>query len=171
MIIRDATVADVPAILDIYNYAILNTTAVYSEQPHTLQMRLDWFNDRMENNFPVYIADVDGVVAGFSSFGHFRPWPCYRYTVEISIYVEVSYQGRGFSKVLLKKLIDHARETNVHAMLAGITGDNDISYKLHKSFGFEDVATLKEVGYKFGRWLDLRFLELMLSNTPGPLNP
>lgn len=168
--IRDASEADIVAILDIYNDAILNTTAVYSEEPHTLQMRQDWYRDRIKNNFPVYIAEVDGVVAGFSSFGHFRVWPCYRYTVEISVYVAVPFRGKGISKILLKSLIDRARDMNVHAVLAGITADNKISLNLHKSFGFVEVANLKEVGYKFGRWLDLKFLELMLENNPAPVN-
>ncbi|CAN5294706.1 GNAT family N-acetyltransferase [soil metagenome] len=169
MLIRDACENDLDAILDIYNEAILNTTAVYSEQPHTLQMRRDWYRDRVNNNFPVFIAEVNGKVAGFSSFGHFRMWPCYRYTVELSVYVEVSHRGKGISKMLLHSLIDRAREMNVHAMLAGISADNLISYRLHQSFGFAEVANLKEVGYKFGRWLDLKFLELLLNNNPARL--
>jgi len=129
-------------------------------------MRKDWYNDRIKNNFPVFIADLDGKVAGFSSFGHFRVWPCYRYTVETSVYVEASQRGKGISKILLQSLIDRAYEMNVHAVLAGITADNQISINLHRSFGFEEVANLKEVGYKFGRWLDLKFFELLLNNIP-----
>lgn len=168
-IIRDASENDLIAILDIYNEVILNTTAVYSEQPHSLQMRRDWYLERVNNNFPVFVAEVDGRVGGFCSFGHFRLWPCYRYTVELSVYVDVSYRGMGISKLLLRSLIDRAREMNVHAMLAGISADNFISYRLHQSFGFTEVANLKEVGYKFGRWLDLKFLELLLNNKPAPL--
>jgi L-amino acid N-acyltransferase YncA len=166
IIIRDAVEGDLEDILNIYNDVIINTTAVYSEQPHTLQMRKDWYDDRIKNNFPVFIADLDGNVAGFSSFGHFRVWPCYRYTVEISVYVEASQRGKGISKILLKSLIDHAGEMNIHAVLAGISADNQISINLHRSFGFEEVANLKEVGYKFGRWLDLKFFELILNNKP-----
>ena len=165
IIIRDAREDELPAILDIYNDVIINTTAVYSEQPHTLQMRRDWYNDRINNNFPVYVADADGVVAGFSSFGHFRVWPCYRYTVEVSVYVDTSYRGRGISKLLLQELIDCAEEMNMHAVIAGISADNQISINLHSSLGFKEVAHFKEVGYKFGRWLDLKFFELMLSGT------
>jgi len=166
--IRDAAEDDIIPILDIYNEVILNTTAVYSEEPHTLQMRQDWYEDRKKNNFPVYVADADGQVAGFCSFGHFRIWPCYRYTVEISVYVAVPFRGKGVSKILLQALIDKARQMNVHAMLAGISGDNEISLNLHRSFGFVEVADLKEVGYKFNRWLDLKFLELLLDNHPAP---
>src|SRR5271154_3070607 len=103
--LRNAAEADLPAILDIYNEVIINTTAVYSEKPHTMQMRMDWYRDRMNNKFPVYVAEADGKVAGFSSFGHFRAWPCYRYTVEVSVYVEKDFRGKGISKILLGALI------------------------------------------------------------------
>lgn len=166
MIIRDASEGDLIDILNIYNDVILNTTAVYSEKPHTLEMRKEWFQDRVNNNFPVFVAEIDGKIAGFSSFGHFRVWPCYRYTVELSVYVEVSQRGRGISKILLQSLIDRAIKMNIHAVLAGISADNEISINLHRSFGFIEVAHFKEVGYKFGSWLDLKFLELILSNQP-----
>jgi L-amino acid N-acyltransferase YncA len=165
-IIRDASEDDLIDILNIYNDVILNTTAVYSEKPHTLEMRKEWFQDRVNNNFPVFVADINGKVAGFSSFGHFRAWPCYRYTVELSVYVEVSQRGKGISKILLQSLINRAIKMNIHAMLAGISADNEVSINLHRSFGFIEVAHFKEVGYKFDRWLDLKFLELILSNKP-----
>jgi len=163
LIIRDATVYDLPGILEIYNHAIINTTAVYSEQPHTLDMRLAWYNDRISNGFPVFVAETDGEIAGFSTFGHFRAWPCYRYTVEHSVYVHIDHRGKGLSKLLLQPLIDRAREMKLHAMIAGIDGENGVSYRLHQSFGFVEVAHFKEVGFKFGRWLDLKFMELILS--------
>jgi L-amino acid N-acyltransferase YncA len=160
--IRDAQESDLSAIMDIYNDAILNTTAVYSEQPHTLQMRQDWYNDRLKNNFPVFVADAAGSIAGFSSYGHFRVWPCYRFTVEISVYVDASQRGKGIGKLLLQPLIDRAREMKMHAVIAGISADNEISLRLHRSFGFVEAAHFKEVGFKFNRWLDLKFLELIL---------
>lgn len=162
-VIRNATINDLPGILEIYNHAIINTTAVYSEQPHTLDMRLDWYNDRIKNGFPVFVAEINGAVAGFSTFGHFRAWPCYRYTVEHSVYVHIDHRGKGLSKLLMQPLIDCACEMKLHAMIAGIDGENDVSYKLHQSFGFVEVAHFKEVGFKFGRWLDLKFMELILS--------
>jgi L-amino acid N-acyltransferase len=167
--IRGATHDDLPAILDIYNDAILTTTAVYSEKPHTLATRRQWYKERMENNFPVFVAENDSDIVGFSSFGHFRAWPCYRYTVEISVYVQASQRGKGIGKLLIEPLITRARQMNMHALIAGISADNEISLKLHKNFGFTEVAHFKAVGYKFGRWLDLKFLELMLDNEPGPL--
>jgi L-amino acid N-acyltransferase YncA len=167
--IRDAAESDLQAILDIYNDVIINTTAVYSEEPHTLQMRSDWYNERVNNGFPVFVAEADGQVAGFSSFGHFRVWPCYRYTIEVSVYVEQSFRGKGISKKLLAALIDRAKQMNIHAIIAGISADNEISVKLHQSFGFTEVAHFKEVGYKFNRWLDLKFFELVIENKPGPI--
>jgi L-amino acid N-acyltransferase YncA len=164
--IRDAREDDLPSILNIYNDVIVNTTAVYSEKPHTLQMRKDWYQERVNNNFPVFVAVSDGNIAGFCSFGHFRAWPCYRYTVEVSVYVDASYRGKGVSKIMLQSLIERAKQMNIHALLAGISADNEISINLHRSFGFDEVAHFKEVGYKFDRWLDLKFLELILSNTP-----
>jgi len=162
-IIRNATVDDLPGILEIYNHAIINTTAVYSEQPHTLDMRLAWYNDRVNNGFPVFVAEINGAIAGFSTFGHFRAWPCYRYTVEHSVYVHIDHRGKGLAKLLMQPLIDRAREMKLHAMIAGIDAENEVSYKLHQSFGFVEVAHFKEVGFKFNRWLDLKFMELILS--------
>ena len=158
--IRDAREEDLPEILEIYNHAIVHTTSVYSEVPHTMQMRMAWYLDRVANGFPVEVAEEGGKVIGFSSFGHFRIWPCYRYTVENSVYVHVDHRGKGISKLLLAPLIERARAMGLHAMIAGIDTSNEISYRLHQSFGFVEVAHFKEVGYKFGRWLDLKFMEL-----------
>jgi phosphinothricin acetyltransferase len=160
MIIRNAAENDIPGILEIYNHVIVHTTSVYSEHPHTLEMRLTWYRDRMSNGFPVFVAEEAGKVSGFSSFGHFRVWPCYRYTVENSVYVHPDHRGKGISKLLMQPLIDRAREMGMHAMIAGIDADNAVSYRLHQSFGFVEVAHFREVGFKFGRWLDLKFMEL-----------
>jgi L-amino acid N-acyltransferase YncA len=161
--IRDMTFADLPAILEIYNDVILTTTAVYSEEPHTLAMRETWFNERKATGFPVIVTEENGSITGFGAYGHFRAWPCYRFTVEHSLYVEKSHRGKGISKILLDHLIDHARQAGMHALIAGVDSDNAASLHLHRSFGFEQVAHFKEVGFKFSRWLDLVFLELLLS--------
>jgi len=160
--LRDATAADLPEILDIYNDVILTTTAVYSEKPHTLEMRQTWFNERKQSGFPVTVAVQEDKIVGFATYGHFRVWPCYRFTVEHSVYVNRGSRGQGISKVLLSEIINHARKAGMHALIAGIDSENDISLKLHLQFGFEQVARFKEVGFKFDRWLDLIFLELML---------
>jgi len=160
--LREATETDLPQILEIYNEVILNTTSVYSEQPHTLDMRLAWFNERTAANFPVIVAEQNGVIVGFGSYGHFRAWPCYRFTAEHSVYVHKDYRGLGISKLLLKELISRAKNAGLHALIAGVDSDNEISLKLHLAFGFTKVAHFKEVGFKFGRWLDLVFLEFLL---------
>jgi phosphinothricin acetyltransferase len=160
--IRNAQEADLAGILHIYNDAILNTTAVYSEEPHTLEMRQVWYHERVSKGFPVLVAETDGKIVGFSTYGHFRIWPCYRYTIEHSVYVDPAFRGQGISKQLLRPLIHTAQQNGIHAMIAAIDGENQISYRLHQSLGFKQVAHFKEVGFKFGRWLDLLFMELLL---------
>lgn len=160
--LRNATPDDLPEMLEIYNDVILTTTAVYSEKPHTLEMRQVWFNERRQAGFPVIVAVKDNNIVGFATYGHFRVWPCYRYTVEHSVYVRRESRGQGISKLLLNEIIGHARKTGMHAMIAGVDSENDISLKLHLQLGFEQVARFKEVGFKFDRWLDLIFLELIL---------
>jgi len=163
IIIRNGTDQDLPAILEIYNEVILNTTSVYSEQPHTLEMRTTWFKERTTANFPVIVAEQNGNIVGFASYGNFRVWPCYRFTVEHSVYIHTAHRGKGISKLLLTDIIAHAKNAGLHAMIAGVDGENAVSLQLHRSFGFVQVAHFKEVGFKFGRWLDLVFLELLLS--------
>lgn len=159
--IRNANEDDLLAILHIYNDAILNTTAVYSELPHTIEMRQAWFADKLSNGFPVLVAESAGKVTGFCTYGHFRAWPCYRYTVEHSVYVDPLFRGQGIGKLLLRPLINKAQQNGLHAMIAGIDSGNQVSYHLHQSLGFRQVAHFKEVGFKFDRWLDLLFMELL----------
>jgi len=160
--IREAGMEDLPSLLEIYNEVILNTTSVYSEEPHTLAMRQAWFNERRAAGFPVIVALQNEHIVGFGSYGHFRAWPCYRYTVEHSVYVHKDHRGKGISKILLKELITLAKSGGYHALIAGVDSRNEISLKLHLAFGFKQVAHFKEVGFKFGKWLDLLFLELLL---------
>jgi phosphinothricin acetyltransferase len=162
IILRDALESDLPAILEIYNDIILTTTAIYSEEPHTLQMRLDWFNERKQAGFPVIVAEQNGVLVGFATYGKFRVWPCYRFTIEHSLYVHKDNRGQGISKILLQEIISLAKSAGMHALIAGVDSENDISLQLHLKFGFTQVARFKEVGFKFNRWLDLIFLELIL---------
>jgi len=166
--IRAATYDDLPGILDIYNDVILHTTAVYSYKPHTLQMRQQWFQERMENAFPIFVSELDGLITGFSSYGKFRIWPCYKYTVENSVYVHPGFRGKGLAKELLGILINDAKSKNFHAMIAGIDSSNTISMRLHESFGFTEVAHFKQVGFKFGKWLDLKFFERLFET---PIHP
>lgn len=161
-VIRIATENDLPAILDIYNDAILNTTAVYDYTPHTLVMRREWFAAKQKNGFPVLVAEHGGMVAGFASYGPFRAWAAYKYTVEHSVYVHPEFRRRGIAKQLMARLIEYAKQENVHTIVAGIDADNSVSIHLHRQLGFEQVAHFREVGYKFGRWLDLVFMQMIL---------
>jgi L-amino acid N-acyltransferase YncA len=162
ILVRTATVHDLPAMLIIYNDIIINTTAVYDYEPHTIEMRRQWFATKQEQGFPVFVAEEDNIIVGFSSFGTFRAWAGFKNTVENSIYVANEHRGKGIGKVLLPPLIDAAKKLQLHAIVAGIDATNTVSIKLHKKFGFVEVAHFKEVGYKFDRWLDLVFMELIV---------
>jgi L-amino acid N-acyltransferase len=163
--IRPAIKTDLESILAIYNDAILHTTAVYDYLPHTLAMRTAWFEQKQADGFPVLVAEQDGMICGFSSFGHFRAWAAYKYTVESSVYVSESHRRKGIGKLLLSPLIDKAKAMQLHSLIAGIDANNIPSIKLHEQFGFSQIGHFKEVGYKFGAWLDLLFFQLVL-NTP-----
>ena|ERR1700754_3806861 len=165
---RHAVEADLPGMLSIYNDIILNTTAVYDYKPHTLEMRQAWFNTKKEQGFPVFVAEEEGQLLGFSSIGPFRNWAAYKYSVENSIYVAASSRGKGIGKLLLPPLIEAAKQLDMHTIIAGIDATNEASLKLHKHFGFEETAHFKQVGYKFGRWLDLKFLQLILETPKQP---
>lgn len=160
--IRQADENDLPAMLAIYNDIIIHTTAVWHSEPHTLQMRQEWFALKMELGHPVYVATDQGEIAGFSTIGPFRPWHGYRFTVENSVYVATESRGKGIAKLLMPPIIYAAKVLNLHAIVAGIEAENIASIELHKKFGFVEVAHFKEVGYKFDRWLDLKFLELII---------
>lgn len=166
--VRAATEADLPAILAIYNDAILTTTAVYQYEPHTLEMRRAWLHEKRSGGYPVLVAEETGEVVGFGNLGVWRAAAAYKYVVENSVYVAASHRGRGIGKRLLGDLIDEAKSLDVHAVIAVIDADNTISIALHESFGFERAAYFRQVGRKFGRWLDLVFMELVLE---GPLHP
>jgi len=162
IIIRNATENDLQSMLDIYNEIIMNTTAVFQYDPHTLEQRKEWFAQKKKENYPVFIAEENSMVVGFSTFGQFRNWQAYKYSVENSVYIKADQRGKGIGKLLLQPLIDAAKEMQLHTIIASIVSDNEASIALHTQFGFVEVAHFKEVGYKFDKWLDLKFLQLML---------
>jgi L-amino acid N-acyltransferase len=164
--IRFAELSDLPEILEIYNHAILNTTAVYDYKAHTLNMRKQWWDNKQENLHPILVAVQEGKIAGFASYGKFRIWAAYKYSMEHSLYVHPLFQGKGIGKNLLQNLISEAEKRDVHSLIGGIDKDNNASLSLHAKFGFEEVGHLKEVGFKFGQWRDLVFVQLLL-NTPN----
>jgi L-amino acid N-acyltransferase len=160
--VRTAEETDLPALLDIYNDIILHTTAVYDYEPHTIGMRRAWWDKKKEQGFPVFVAEENGRVVGFSSIGPFRAWAAYQYSVENSVYVKADCRGKGIGKMLIPPLIEAARRAGMHTIIAGVDASNESSLCLHRHFGFAEVAQFKEVGWKFDRWLDLKFLQLML---------
>lgn len=166
--IRKAIENDLEDMLLIYNDIILNTTAVYDYKPHTIEMRQQWFRAKQEQGFPVFVAEENDKVLGFSSIGPFRAWAAYKYSVENSVYVADDQRGKGIGKLLMQPVIEAAEQLNMHTILAGIDATNDASIQLHRHFGFEEVAHFKQVGYKFGRWLDLKFLQLVLKTPKNP---
>ncbi len=160
--IRPATEADLPAILAIYNDAVTKTTAIWNEAPSDLASRQVWFAERRRSDFPVLVADDAGKVLGYGSFGEFRPFEGYRFTVEHSVYVLDEAQGRGIGKMLLKALIEEARRLGKRVMVGAIDASNYASLALHETMGFEETGRMPGVGEKFGKRLDLVLVQLAL---------
>ncbi|MDO1581485.1 GNAT family N-acetyltransferase [Rhizobium oryzicola] len=159
-VIRDAVEADLPAIMDIYNDAVANTTAIWNETQVDLENRRHWFAARQAREFPVLVADINGQVAGYASYGDWRAFEGFRHTVEHSVYVHHDHRGAGLGKTLMQALIARAGESNIHVMVACIEAGNAASIALHEKLGFQLVGVHRQVGIKFGRWLDLACLEL-----------
>jgi phosphinothricin acetyltransferase len=160
VLVRDATEADLPAIRDIYNHAVEHTTAIWNETPVDFANRVEWFKARKTRGFPVLVAERDGNVAGYASYGDWRAFDGYRHTVEHSVYVDKDCRGEGIGELLMRALIQRAADGDVHVMIAGIEAENGASIKLHEKLGFRVAGTFFEVGIKFGRWLDLICMEL-----------
>ena len=168
LIVRDATLEDAEDILAIYNFAAINTTAVWTDGPTDLASRRDWMTARQQAGYPVLVAMKGRDVVGFASFGDFRPFPGYRHTVENSVYVDERHHRAGIGRSLVAALIERATALNKHAMIAGIDAANAGSIGLHTSLGFIEVARMPEVGCKFGRWLDLVFMQKQLASDVRP---
>lgn len=167
--IRDANIGDAEGIAAIYNDAVLNTTAIWNEAAVDAANRAAWLADRQRIGYPVLVAvDADGSVLGYASFGDWRAFDGYRHTVEHSVYVAGTRRGGGIGKALMAALIERARGLGKHVMVAGIEAGNAASIQLHRTLGFEQVGLMKEVGTKFGRWLDLAFLQLTLDARTKP---
>jgi phosphinothricin acetyltransferase len=157
--IRPADEADLPGILAIYNDVIVSSTAVYTDSPVPLQERKDWLAARRAQRYPVLVSVAGPDVTGFASFGDFRPWPSYRHTVEHTVHVRSDRRGMGIGGSLVRELFPIAAALDKHVIIAGVDASNEASLRFHERLGFEKVAHLKEVGHKFGRWLDLLFLQ------------
>ena len=157
------------AILAILNDAIVNSTALYDYQPRPPETMRTWFDAKTKGNFPVLgMEDDAGELMGFASYGHFRAWPAYKYSVEHSVYVAPPFRGHGIGTHLMREIIGAAEAQQYHLLIGGIDAANRVSIALHESLGFIHCGTIRQVGYKFGRWLDLAFYQLIL---PTPAQP
>ncbi|MDQ6472941.1 N-acetyltransferase family protein [Flavobacterium sp. LHD-80] len=160
--LRPATENDLKKILEIVNHSILHTTANYSYDIQTLDVQTKWFEDKKAKKLPIVVADLNGEVVGFGSYGQFREKIGYQYTIEHSVYVVDNVIGKGIGSKLLTELIRLAKEQGYHVMIGAIDADNAGSIAFHERFGFVTTGTIREAGYKFDRWLDLVFMQLIL---------
>ncbi len=175
VIIRDAIPGDIDAITAIYNHAVEHSTAIWNESTVDAANRMAWLSDRRRAGYPVLVAIMDdgsssgeGEVLGYASFADWRAWDGYRHTVEHSVYVHQDQRGKGVGRALLMALIERARAIGKHVMVAGIEAGNNGSIRMHEQLGFEQGGHMKQVGAKFGRWLDPVFLYLRLDNKAHP---
>ena len=154
-------------IQDIFNQAIATSTALYDYEPRTLTAIKNWFEVRTKHNYPVIgIEDKLGILRGFATYGTFRNYAAYQYSVEHSVYVDAKFRHQGIGKKLLQELILLAQQQNYHTLIGAIDAENAVSIKLHQSLGFTYCGTVKQVGFKFGKWLDLDLYQLILDTSP-----
>ena len=168
MNIRFATKEDCAAIAEIYNHAVVHTAAIWNDKTVDTDNRIAWFEARQFAHFPVLVSEENGVVTGYSSYGDWRAFDGFRHTVEHSVYVHPDHQGKGLGRALLTALIEEARRRGKHVMVAGIEAQNSASLHLHEILGFITTGQMPQVGTKFGRWLDLTFMQLQLDNRTDP---
>jgi L-amino acid N-acyltransferase len=157
------------AVLAIFNDAIVNSTALYDYKPRTKEMMAAWFDAKSKGNFPVIgIENDSGELMGFASYGTFRAFPAYKYTVEHSVYVDARFRGQGIGKRLLQEIITLAQQQEYHVLVGAIDAANAVSICLHASLGFMHCGTIRQAGFKFGRWLDLAFYQMILKTPAQP---
>ena len=166
--IRDGNRGDLDAILDIYNDAILHTTAIYTYKPYTFEDIQSWYEGKVSNGYPVIVFEENGSVIGFASYGQFRTRPAYKYTIENSVYVHKDHRGKHVGTKLMTELIKTANETHYATMIAAIDTSNEQSVHMHEKLGFSVCGTLKKVGYKFGKWLDVTYMQYGLTGPDAP---
>jgi phosphinothricin acetyltransferase len=159
--IRPATLADLDAITAIYNEAILTTTATFDLEPQTREDRQGWFDDHDERH-PILVAEVENQVVGWASLSVWNRRAAYAKTAETSMYVKEEFRGQGIGRQLKQAVIAEAKRLGYHTLIAGVAEGSDASLHLNLSFGFEEVGTFQEVGYKFGKLLDVTYLQLKL---------
>jgi L-amino acid N-acyltransferase len=171
VIIRDATHADIPAIVDLYNALIPTTTVAWTEVTQSVNNREVWFRKQVSEGLRVLVAEDNGAVIGFCAYGHFRGagmWPGYSQTVEHTIHVGEPHWGAGVGRALLNELVIRARSAGVHVLVGAIDSANTASIEFHARVGFVEVARMPQVGHKFGRWLDLVLMQRILDERTSP---
>ena len=171
MIIRDATTADVAAIVGLYNALIPTHTITWTETLDDAEGRRAWLERQAREGLPVLVADDGGEVVGYTCYEHFRgegKWPGYRATAELSIHVRGDHWGHGVGKALIESLVERARSAGIHVLVAGIDAENEASIRFHERLGFVEVARMPQAGQKFNRWLDLVLMQRILDDRPTP---
>ncbi len=167
--IGQCTEKQLPEILDIFNEAILNSTALYDYKPRSMENMQAWYAAKQQGNFPIIgVFDPYEKLLGFTSYGSFRNWPAYKYSVEHSIYIRTDRRGKGLGKMLLRTIIKSAEKQDYHVLIGGIDASNTASIQLHEMEGFVLSGTIRQAGYKFGKWLDLSLYQLILKTPKYP---
>jgi L-amino acid N-acyltransferase len=160
--IRDAGPGELPALLEIYNEAVANTTASWDYEPWTPVQHADWYAHKAEEGFPLLVAVEAGEVVGYATYSEFREKIGYHTTREHSVYLAPGARGRGIGRLLMGRLIELARGNDIHVLIGALSADNQASLRLHEALGFVEVGRLPQIGRKFGRWLDLVYVQLVL---------
>ena len=161
--IRQAKEKDISRILEILNHEISNSTVVYHYHERTFEQQFNWYKKKLEDKMPVIVAERENYVIGFGTYGIFRPWEAYKFSLEHSIYTDENFRGLGVGKLVMTELISLAKKEGYHSMIAGVDDTNKKSVEFHKNFNFKEIGTFKEVGFKFNKWLDLTFMQLFLN--------
>lgn len=170
-VIRCTHARHADAILAIFNEAIVTSTALFDYEPRTPQFMMDWFASKEAAHLPVIGIENDlGELLGFASYGSFRAWPAYKYTVEHSVYVHKDHRGKGMGQLLMKELIKAAKTQNLHLLVGCIEASNHASIALHQACGFTHAGTISQAGFKFGKWLDLSMYQLVLETPATPVD-
>ncbi len=162
MQIRKAGLKDIVGITAIYNYSIINTVATFDLEPKSIEDRMNWFAEH-NDKYPVYVAEKDGKVIGWAALTKLYEKQAYEQSVELTVYVDHKYRRQGVGKYLMEELIRHAKKRgDLHSIISKITQSNDASIELHKKIGFECIGTMKEIGFKFGHYIDVHFFQYMI---------
>ena len=161
MLIRDAEKKDITSINEIYNYEVLNGVATFDTEPKTDEERLEWLNHHSQK-FPCIVVEENNKVLAWGSLSQYSSRKAYEGTCEISIYVGNNARGKGLGKLIISELLKRAKNNNIHVILSRVAGENEASKNLHLNFGFELVGILKEVGYKFDRYIDVNFYQKLI---------